>query len=101
MGCSFRGISWRSTATVRFAIAAHFEGFSEVGDWGEMHVERDVGYVGFASVGNGLTNVSLVVPQRFGMRIRENPALFLEQWLRARPQLAPRVLHARRVTPVL
>src|SRR5437870_455953 len=30
-----------------------------------------------------------------------NPSAFLEQWLRARPQLAPRVAHARRVTAAI
>jgi menaquinone-9 beta-reductase len=85
----------------RLALVAHFEGFGYVGDWGEMHVERDVGYVGFASVGNGLTNVSLVVPDTEGRAVSESPERYLEQWLSARPQLAPRVAAARRVTPVM
>ena len=85
----------------RIALVAHFEAFGDIGDWGEMHVERDVGYVGFASVGNGLTNVSLVVPEQFGRDLRGDPGAFLEGWLRARPQLAPRVRNLRRVSPVL
>ena len=52
----------------RIALVAHFEGFGDVGDWGEMHVERDVGYVGLAAVDDGLTNVAMVVPARFGAR---------------------------------
>ncbi len=85
----------------RVAIVAHFEGFADVGDWGEMHVERDVGYVGFASVGNGLTNVSLVVPEQAAREMHGNPSAFLEQWLRDRPQLAPRVAGAQRITPAI
>jgi geranylgeranyl reductase family protein len=85
----------------RLALVAHFEGFGDVGDWGEMHVERGVGYVGFASVGNGLTNVSLVVPDHAARQVSGDPGAFLERWLRERPQLAPRVAGARRVTPVL
>ena len=46
----------------RIALVAHYENFGDVGDWGEMHVERDVGYVGLASVDGGLTNVAMVVP---------------------------------------
>ena len=35
----------------RLALVAHFEGCGGIGDWGEMHVERDVGYVGIADGG--------------------------------------------------
>jgi geranylgeranyl reductase family protein len=85
----------------RIAIVAHFEGFADVGAWGEMHVERSVGYVGFASVGNGLTNVSLVIPESAARDIRGNPGDYLLSWLRARPQLAPRVRHARQVSAAM
>ena len=34
----------------RLALVAHYEGFAGVGAWGEMHVERDVGYVGLAYI---------------------------------------------------
>jgi flavin-dependent dehydrogenase len=85
----------------RLALVAHYEGFGEVGDWGEMHVERDVGYVGLARVDAGLTNVAMVVPQRFAREVSADRTAFFERWLRERPQLAPRVAGARRVTPVL
>lgn len=81
----------------RIAIVAHYEGFEGVGDWGELHVERGVGYVGFASVGNGITNVSLVVPASRGREVSKLGDTFVDQWLAARPQLAPRVAHARRL----
>lgn len=85
----------------RLALVAHYEGFADVSAWGEMHVERDVGYVGIASVDAGLTNVAMVVPDRFAPQVSADRTAFFERWLRERPQLAPRVRDARRVTPVL
>ncbi len=85
----------------RIALVAHFENFGDVGDWGEMHVERDVGYVGIAAVDAGLTNVAMVVPSSAARAVSADRTAFFEQWLRDRPQLAPRVAGARRVTPVL
>ena len=85
----------------RIALVAHFENFGGMGDWGEMHVERDVGYVGLATVEGGLTNVAMVVPAAAGRAVSADRTAFFERWLRDRPQLAPRVAGARRVTPVL
>jgi flavin-dependent dehydrogenase len=85
----------------RLALVAHYEGFSDVTAWGEMHVERDVGYVGLASVDAGLTNVAMVVPARFARLVSADRTAFFERWLRERPQLAPRVRDALRVSPVL
>jgi flavin-dependent dehydrogenase len=85
----------------RLALVAHYERFGDVTAWGEMHVERDVGYVGLAAVDSGLTNVAMVVPARFAPLVRSDRTAFFERWLRDRPQLAPRVRDARRVSPVL
>jgi geranylgeranyl reductase family protein len=85
----------------RIALVAHYEGFAGMGDWGEMHVERGVGYVGLARVDEGLTNVAMVVPRRFAGMIAPDKDAFFERWLRERPQLADRVAGARRVSPVL
>jgi menaquinone-9 beta-reductase len=85
----------------RLALVAHYEGFADVGDWGEMHVTRGAGYVGLARVDDGLTNVAMVVPQRFAAEVSADRNAFFERWLRERPQLAPRLGGARRVTPVL
>lgn len=85
----------------RLALVAHYEGFAGVTAWGEMHVERDVGYVGIAQVDAGLTNVAMVVPARFASLVSADRTAFFERWLRERPQLAPRVHGARRVSPVL
>ncbi|MDB4889530.1 MAG: monooxygenase FAD-binding protein [Gemmatimonadetes bacterium] len=85
----------------RIALVAHYENFGDVGDWGEMHVEKGVGYVGLAAVDGGLTNVAMVVPNSAARAVSNDRTAFFEQWLRDRPQLAPRVANARRVTPVL
>lgn len=85
----------------RIALVAHYENFGDVGDIGEMHVERDIGYVGLAAVGGGVTNVAMVVPSSAARAVSRDRTAFFEQWLRDRPQLAPRVAGARRVTPVL
>ena len=85
----------------RIALVAHYEGFGDIGDIGEMHVERDAGYVGLAAVDGGLTNVAMVVPTSAARAVSSDRTAFFEQWLRDRPQLAPRVSGARRITPVL
>ena len=72
----------------------------DVGEHGEMHVERD-GYVGIADVGNGLTTVALVVPASRVARDRgRSRARFSHRWLAARAHLAPRFADAERATPV-
>jgi menaquinone-9 beta-reductase len=85
----------------RLALVAHYERFAGITAWGEMHVERDVGYVGIAQVDAGLTNVAMVVPARFASLVGADRTAFFERWLRDRPQLAPRVRDATRVSPVL
>jgi flavin-dependent dehydrogenase len=85
----------------RLALVAHYENFGGMTAWGEMHVERGVGYVGLAEVDAGLTNVAMVVPARLAHLVRADRTAFFERWLRDRPQLAPRVHGARRVSPVL
>jgi menaquinone-9 beta-reductase len=83
----------------RIAIVTHYRGVAGIGPLGEMHVERD-GYVGLADVGNGETNVALVVPARAARLIRGDPEAFLSAWLSRRPHLAPRFTDAHRVSAV-
>ena len=85
----------------RIALVGHFENFGDVTDWGEMHVERGVGYVGLAAVDGGLTNVAMVVPPSAARAVSADKNAFFDNWLRARPQLAPRVAQARRVGAVM
>ena len=95
------GLARRRRWPRRLALVAHYEGFGEVGAWGEMHVERGVGYVGLAAVDAGLTNVAMVVPASAAREVSADRTAFFERWLRDRPQLAPRVANARRVSPVM
>jgi menaquinone-9 beta-reductase len=83
----------------RIALVTHYRDVAGIGLCGEMHVERD-GYVGLADVGNGETNVALVVPARAARRIRGDPAGFLTAWIARRPHLAPRLAGATRVSAV-
>jgi flavin-dependent dehydrogenase len=84
----------------RLAFVSHHVGVDGVGDYGEMHVERD-GYIGLADVGGGFTNVALVVPRERARAASGDAAAFVDDWIRRRPHLAPRFSRARRVTPVL
>jgi flavin-dependent dehydrogenase len=83
----------------RVALVAHYRGVADVGTLGEMHVTRE-GYVGLASVGDGVTNVALVVPRHAAHAIAGDPAAFLTSWLARQPALASRFARAERITPV-
>lgn len=83
----------------RVALVAHFRGVIGVGTLGEMHVFRD-GYVGIASVGDGVTNVALVVPKSRARTMAGDTAAFLQAWLTKHPVLARRFTGAERVSPV-
>ncbi|HEX2779432.1 MAG TPA: FAD-dependent oxidoreductase, partial [Gemmatimonadaceae bacterium] len=83
----------------RLALVTHYEGIAGMGELGEMHVERD-GYLGLAAVGGGRTNVAVVIPASRAGELSDGAEAFLERWIAARPQLAPRFAGARRVTPV-
>ncbi len=83
----------------RVAFVTHFEGVAEMGSVGEMHVEHD-GYLGLADVGNGETNVALVVPARRARGAGADRVGFLESWIERRPHLATRMRHAHRTSPV-
>jgi len=84
----------------RYALVTHYRGVGEVGECGEMHVERG-GYVGIADVGGGLTTVALVVPARHARGFARGREAYLDAWLAARPQLARRFADATRVSPVV
>jgi flavin-dependent dehydrogenase len=94
------GLSRATRWPRRLALVTHYTGVREVGEQGEMHVERD-GYVGIADVGHGATTVALVVPAARARDISPNRAAFLERWIRSRPHLAARFSGAERVSPVV
>jgi geranylgeranyl reductase family protein len=83
----------------RIALVTHYQGVERLGEFGEMHVERG-GYCGIASVGNGLTNVAVVVPVARAAEVAVDRAEFLESWIAERPKLAAMFGHATRVSPV-
>lgn len=83
----------------RIALVTHYRGVAGIGTEGEMHVERD-GFVGIADVGEGTTTVALVVPGVRGPELARDRAAFLDRWLAAHPQLAPRFADAVSVSPV-
>lgn len=83
----------------RIALVAHFRGVQGIGALGEMHVTRD-GYVGLAAVGDGITNVALVVPKRRAATMHGDPAAFLTAWIAAHPSLRERFDTAALASPV-
>ena len=91
------GLAGRLPWPRRIAFVAHYAGVAGVGDLGEMHVDGD-GYCGIASVGNGETNVAVVVPARAARRAAGDPGAFLDAWIAHRPHLAPRFAGAERVS---
>ena len=89
----------RSRWPRRVAFVAHYRDVRDIGAYGEMHVEHD-GYVGLADVGNGETNVAIVVPKQYAKAARGDCAAFMTHWLSRHPQLAPRFVDATRVSAV-
>lgn len=84
----------------RLALVAHLEGVADMREWGELHVERDAGYVGIATVDGGLVNASMVVPPSDARAVSADRAGYFMAWLRARPHLAPRMRGARLASKV-
>ncbi|HTK46814.1 MAG TPA: FAD-dependent oxidoreductase [Gemmatimonadaceae bacterium] len=84
----------------RLALVAHLENVGDMREWGELHVERDAGYVGIASVDGGLVNASMVVSPRDARAVSADRAGYFMTWLRARPHLAPRMRGARLASSV-
>jgi len=83
----------------RIALVTHYSGVENLGDFGEMHVDRG-GYCGIADVGNGLANVAVVVPVSRSAEVAVDKTDFLESWIAERPQLASMFANATRETPV-
>ena len=83
----------------RIALVTHYKGVEGVDEFGEMHVDRG-GYCGVANVGNGFTNVAVVVPVSRAAEVAVDRAEFLESWIAERPKIAEKFVHAERVDPV-
>ncbi len=99
------GLARRSAWPTRVAFVAHYTGVADVSSLGEMHVTRRRGYVGLASINGtpgGVTNVAIVVPQRFtrGALQRIEPESFMREWLENHATLASRFRNAQRISAV-
>jgi flavin-dependent dehydrogenase len=85
----------------RIALIGHYRDVRDVGEYGEMHVERD-GFVGIADVGDGITTVAAVFPARRAREIAQgggggaDRSGFLDRWLAGKAQLARRFESATR-----
>ena len=84
----------------RLALVTHYRGIAGMSDVGEMHVERE-GYAGLADVGDGVTNVAVVVPASEAKRAAADRAAYMTQWIQRRPHLVERFAGAERVGAVL
>ena len=83
----------------RIALVTHYRNVQGSRQFGEMHVDRG-GYLGIADVGNGLTNVAVVVPVSRAAEIAADRTEFLESWIAERPAIAEMFTTAERVDPV-
>lgn len=83
----------------RIALVAHYSGARNLSDLGEMNVDRD-GYSGMASVGNGLVNLSIVVPVSRAAEVAVDSTEFFESWIAEHPVLSATLGCATRVGPV-
>ena len=83
----------------RIALVTHYRNVRGIGEYGEMHVDRE-GYFGVADVGTGLANVALVVPVSRAAEVAADRTEFFESWIAERPQIAELFSGAERVDPV-
>lgn len=94
------GLAQRRWWPKRLAFVAHWRGVEGVGARGEMHVQFG-GYLGLADVGDGVTNVALVVPVSRAREVAGDAEAFMRRWITQHAHIAPRFTHAERVSPVL
>lgn len=93
------GLRGASRKPRRLALVSHYTGVAGIGTYGEMFVERS-GYCGIVDVGNGLTNLGIVIPVSRAGEISGDRTEFVDQWIAGRPHLAKRFADAERVEPV-
>jgi geranylgeranyl reductase family protein len=91
------GVS-RQRGRRRIALVTHAAGMKEMENVGEMHVGQ-TGYVGLAPVGEGLTNVAVVVDLD-RVTHQASPATWFHELLRQYPAVSTRLAGASFVTPV-
>lgn len=82
----------------RIAFVTHAVGVAGMGDVGEMYVGRN-GYAGLAPLGEGVTNVAVVVDLA-RVRIEKPPQASFNHLLRDYPAVCERLRSSTRVSPV-
>jgi len=82
------------------AFVTHYTGIAAVQPWGEMFLVP-AGYIGLASVGEALVNVSVVLRAAY-LKDRQSPTEHVvTETIQAHPELQQRFAQARRVTALL
>lgn len=82
----------------RLALVRHYRGVTHEAQVGDMHV-FDGGYAGFAPVGDGLTNVAVVIPTRQSREIGNDRDAIMRMLLNSQPGVAARLTQAEPATP--
>ena len=83
----------------RIALVRHYRGINHDSNVGDMHVFAG-GYAGFAPVGDGLTNVALVIPTRRSDDIGNDREAFMQRELMRHDRIAASLGAAYPATPV-
>lgn len=94
------GLAYVRKRPRRVAFVTRFHGVAGMGRDHETVAFAD-GYCALASVGDGVTNVAVVVPQSAVHHAAIDPEEFLATWLERHPALGARLVDAERVAPVL
>ncbi|MBI3448132.1 MAG: NAD(P)/FAD-dependent oxidoreductase [Acidobacteria bacterium] len=97
-----RGWGGPSRWPVRYAVAAWFEGVTDLSDAGEMHVlgGGSLGYVGVSPIGPGVAGAAAVVSLRLFRDGARDPGALLRRLIDSSDELRRRFAGARRVTGV-
>lgn len=93
------GLARRARWPHRIALVAHYRNVAGVSEFGEMFVDPE-GYFGIADVGNGVSNVAIVVPVSRAPEIAGARADFFDDWIADRPFFAERFRNAERLDEV-
>ena len=84
----------------RYAMIAHYTNVRDVSTMGEMFTSHG-SYLGLCNVGNGLTNVGYVFPQKKGSALTAPPDVLMREFIRTHPELHRRFQGAERQGRVL
>ena len=82
----------------RLALVRHYHGITHDAPVGDMHV-FDGGYAGFAPVGDGLTNVAVVIPTRYSRELGNDRDAIMTSLLTSQRSVAERLAGAEPATP--